>query len=255
MSALLIGIGVGPGDPELVTLRALRALREADRVFAPVSDINVEGRAESIVRSVAPEVEVTRVAFVMERDTDARNAAINAAAATIINELDANKQVAFITLGDPNIYSTVTDVVAAVRDARPQVPIGLVPGIMAFQELAARSGTVVVDGNDTLTLVTGLDGTATIDTALSEPTSAVVVYKGGHLLPSLAKRLEAAGRLDGTVVGELLGLEGERISAIGDRSDGTASYLATVIVPPVRAERSGRIAKDRVAKKQEGQTS
>ncbi len=237
MPASLIGVGVGPGDPELVTLRALRALREADRVFAPVSDPAIEGRAESIVRHVAPEVAVTRVAFVMERDTDARIAAINAAAAGIIGELDADRRVAFITLGDPNIYSTVTDVVAAVRANRPQVPIEWVPGIMAFQELAARSGTVIVDGSDTLTLVTGLDGTATIDAALTDPTAAVVVYKGGRLLSTLAKRLEAVGRLEGAVVGELLGLEGERIGAVADRTHDGASYLATVIVPPVRTDR------------------
>lgn len=234
MPASLIGVGVGPGDPELVTLRALRALREADRVFAPVSDPAIEGRAESIVRHVAPEVEVTRVPFVMERDTDARIAAIDAAAAEIIGELDADRRVAFITLGDPNIYSTVTDVVAAVRANRPQVPIEWVPGIMAFQELAARSGTVVVDGNDTLTLVTGLEGTSTIDAALAEAGGAVVVYKGGHLLPALAMRLEAIGRLEGAVVGELLGLEGERVGDLAARSHDGASYLATVIVPPVR---------------------
>ncbi len=238
MPTALIGIGVGPGDPELVTLRALRALKEADLVFAPVSDLNIEGRAESIVRHVAPEVEITRLAFVMERNTDARDGAIATAGAAIIKELDADKRVAFITLGDPNIYSTMTDIVTTVQTSRPQVPIELIPGIMAFQELAARSNTVVVDGNDTLTLITGLDGAATIDAALGETNSAVVIYKGGHLLPTLAKRLEAVGRLEGAVVGELLGLEGEYIGPISERADVGASYLATVIVPPLRSVRS-----------------
>lgn len=232
MPASLIGVGVGPGDPELVTLRALRALREADRVFAPVIDPSVEGRAESVVRQVAPEVKVTRVSFVMRRDGKARSAAISAAANAIIDELDRGQRVAFITLGDPSIYSTLSDIVAGVRIARPQVPIEWVPGIMAFQELAARSATVVVDGNDPLHLVTGLDGMANIETALAEPTAAVVVYKAGKVLTPLAEHLMAAGRLEGAVLGELLGLEGERIGPLSNGTSQDSSYLATVIVPP-----------------------
>ncbi len=247
MPASLIGVGVGPGDPELVTLRALRAVREADSVFAPASDPAVEGRAESIVRRIAPEVGITRVTFVMERDTEARRRAIDAAAAAIIDQLDADRQVAFITLGDPNIYSTFSDIVGAVRATRPQVPIGCVPGIMAFQELAARSGTVVADGAETVTLLTGLDGTATIDAALGEASGTVVVYKGGHLLGALAERLEVVGRLDDAVVGELLGLDGERIGPLSDRLPDGASYLATVIVPPTRSENvtTARLTGDR----------
>lgn len=236
MAAALIGVGVGPGDPELMTLQALRALREADRVFAPVSDAEEEGRAESIVRRAAPDVVVERVVFVMARDSAARDAAIVAAVDTLVTHLDRGEKVAFITLGDPNIYSTVSSVVGAVRRLRPDVPVRTVPGIMAFQDLAARSGTVVVDGAEELTLVTALDGAVGLDAALADPDAAVVVYKGGRHLPALSRRLEAAGRLEGAVVGELLGLEGERVSAVADRTGDDVSYLATVIVPPRRSD-------------------
>jgi precorrin-2/cobalt-factor-2 C20-methyltransferase len=236
MAAALIGVGVGPGDPELVTLQALRVLREADRVFAPVSDAEEEGRAESIVRRAAPDVEVERLVFVMARDGAARDAAIAAAVDALVSHLDADERVAFITLGDPNVYSTVSSVVGAVRRLRPEVPVETVPGIMAFQALAARSGTVVVDGAEELSLVTALDGAIGLDDALSDPGAAVVVYKGGRHLPELAERLRAAGRLDGAVVGELLGLADERISPLVERTGDDVSYLATVIVPPVRSE-------------------
>ena len=239
--AALIGVGVGPGDPELVTLRALRALREADRVFAPVSDAAVEGRAESVVRRAAPDVRVERLVFVMERDGAARDAAIEAAAGRALAHLDAGERVALVTLGDPNVYSTVSAVVAAVRVRRPGVPVETVPGIMAFQDLAARSGTVVVDGDEELAVVPALDGPDGLDAALGRPASAVVVYKGGRRLPELARRLEAAGRLNGAVVGELLGLPGERISSLAERAEDRASYLATVVVPPARAPGPRRV--------------
>jgi precorrin-2/cobalt-factor-2 C20-methyltransferase len=234
MAAALIGVGVGPGDPELLTLRALRVLRQADRVFAPVSDPEVEGRAESVVRRAAPEVEVERLAFVMARQGADRDAGI-AAAGRLVEHLDAGERVAFVTLGDPNLYSTVSSVVATVRALRPAVPVETVPGIMAFQDLAARAGTVVADGAEVLTVVTGLDGTAAFDDALADPTAGVVVYKGGHHLPELADRLRRAGRLDGAVVGELLGLDGERVCPVAERAGERASYLATVVVPPYRA--------------------
>ncbi len=231
MTAALIGVGVGPGDPELVTVRALNALRAADRVVAPSLAVDAVGRAESIVRGAAPDVDVERVVFAMTAGP-AREAAMTEVVAQLVAWLDEGETVAFATLGDPNVYSTFSSVSGGVRDARPGVPIRTVPGIMAFQDLAARAGTVVLDGTQSLALVTALDGTADVEAALADPTRAVVVYKGGRHLPEIAKRLADAGRLDGAVVGELLGLPGQRLAAVADVADRPATYLATVIVPP-----------------------
>ena len=214
-----------------MTLRALRAVREADRVLAPSSAVDAVGRAESIVRQACPGVRVERLVFAM----GAADASIEAAAATVAEGLDAGQQLAFVTLGDPNVYSTFSAVAARVRGLRPGAVVETVPGIMAFQELASRSGTVVLQDRQRLTLVTALDGVDALDAALDDPAQAVVVYKGGRHLPAVAKALAGAGRLDGAVFGELLGLPGERVTPVADASDGPAAYLATVIVPPAAA--------------------
>ena len=224
----LVGVGVGPGDPELLTLRAVRAVREADRVLAPSSAVDAVGRAESIVRQACPGVRVERLVFAMGE----AGASIDAAAASVAAGLDAGQRLVFVTLGDPNVYSTFSSVAARVRELRPGAAVETVPGIMAFQELASRSATVVLQNTERLALVTALDGPDALDGALDDPTQAVVVYKGGRHLPEMAKRLAAAGRLDGAVVGELLGLPGERVLPVGDAAEGPAAYLATVIVPP-----------------------
>ncbi len=231
----LIGVGVGPGDPELVTARAVRVLGEADRVFAPATALDAVGRAESIVRQACPKASVERLTFEMSVGT-ARDVALGAAADRVVACLDAGEEVAFVTLGDPNVYSTFPTLAAAVRERRADVAVDTVPGITAFQDLASRSGTVLVTGTERLSLVTALDGPDAVQSALADPGAAVIIYKGGRHLPAVAKRLADAGRLDGAVAGELLGLPGQRIGAAADLAATPASYLVTVIVPPGPSE-------------------
>ncbi|CAA9221299.1 MAG: Cobalt-precorrin-2 C(20)-methyltransferase [uncultured Acidimicrobiales bacterium] len=247
----LIGVGVGPGDPELLTMRAVRVIRAADRVLAPSSAIDAVGRAESIVRQACPGVPIERLVFAMG---DAAPS-IEAAAATIVAHLDAGDRVVFVTLGDPNVYSTFSSVAAIVTELRPGAAIETVPGIMAFQELASRSGTVVLQNTERLALITALDGPDSLGDALDDPTQAVVVYKGGRHLPEMAKRLASTGRLDGAVVGELLGLPGERVLPVAAAVEGPAAYLATLIVPPAGRALELRKAENGLPDRQAGERS
>ncbi|MGH9188893.1 MAG: precorrin-2 C(20)-methyltransferase [Acidimicrobiales bacterium] len=224
----LVGVGVGPGDPELVTARAVRVLREADRVLAPSVALDAVGRAEAIVRQACPDVMVERLVF----DMGTADGSIRDAASRLVEALDAGEVVAFVTLGDPNVYSTFTAVAAAVQSLRPAATVETVPGITAFQDLASRTGTVLLEGRGHLRLVTALDGPEALEGALDDPDATIVVYKGGRHLPAVAKSLADAGRLDGAIVGELLGLPGQRVAAVADAADRPATYLATVIVPP-----------------------
>jgi len=252
LSGTLVGVGVGPGDPELVTLKALHILRRADRVVAPSLDETAVGRAEAIVREVAPEVTVERVIFTMSASDipadaspdDGRPhsalppaASARAAAGRVAPWLEAGRTVAFVTLGDPAIYSTFWSLVAALADRHIRPSIETVPGIMAFQALAAHQAACLVDGTESLRLVTGLAGQEL--EPLARDGAALVVYKCGRRLGELAAALERAGRLDGAWHGELLGLPGERVRPLAAVRDQPAAYLSTVIVPPLGRRAAG----------------
>ena len=232
MAASLVGVGVGPGDPELLTLQALRALRRADRVYCPTLAAEAPGRAESIVVQADAGIGVHRLVFAIAGDADARSAAHDRAAQEVSGCLDAGQEVAFATLGDPNVYSTFHHLAQAVLRLRPGTTIRTVPGIMAFQDLAAQAGAVVTDGTQRLAMVSAADGPEALDGVLGDLDATIVIYKGGRHLPALARRLEAAGRLDGALFGELLGLPGQRVGAVRDHAGLPAAYLATVLVPP-----------------------
>lgn len=238
----LVGVGVGPGEADLLTVRAVAALRRAHRVVAPTTAVDAVGRAEAVVREALPGVAVERIAFAMSPARRARERSIARAAARVAGYLSAGDEVAWITLGDPLTYSTFSAVADGVRQRRPSTVVTQVPGIMAFQALAARTGTVLADDRTRLTIRTALDGDD-LGPDLQDPATTVVVYKGGRRLPEIAAEAAACGRVAAAVAGELIGMPGERITSFEKlAASGPASYLATVIIParggPAGAARS-----------------
>lgn len=231
----LTGVGVGPGDPELLTVKAVRVLREADVVVVPVLRLDEEGRAERTVRSNVDR-EVVRLVFALDDrggPTPARHDAWDAAADAVA-AMDGN--VAFATIGDPSIYSTFTYLADAVRERRPEVEVSTVPGITAMQDLAARSGTVLCEGTESLALLPLTAGLDVFDRAL-EHFDSVVAYKGGRRMSEVREVIARHGRLEEAVFGAALGLVGEEIGPLPD----TAPYLSTVLVPARRTLRGGKL--------------
>lgn len=235
----LIGVGVGPGDPEHLTLKALGALQAADRVFVPETDTSGAGpgRAERIVAPHVPVERIERLSFAMRDEAERAGNWDRAAAAIEAVVGDGKGTAAFATIGDPNLYSTFVYVAQTVRELVPGVTVQTVPGITALQDLAARSGTVLAEGDERLALVPWPAGEDRLRDALDD-FDCVVVYKGGRDLPQVLDTVRASGRIGESVYGEQLGQGDEQVGAASQR-DGRGPYMSTVIVPPRAGKQRG----------------
>lgn len=235
MGSRLVGVGVGPGDPELVTVKGVNALRAAEVVVVPVMDSGERGRAEATVLHYVPEDKVVRVVFALNERSDRarREAAWDAAGERVATLLRQHGSVAFATIGDPNVYSTFTYLAQTILDAVPEVVIETVPGITAMQDLAARSGAVLTEGTEPLTLVPVTAGSAVLKDALAGP-GTVVAYKFGRQAAEVAEALRETGRLGDAVWGSALGLADESIRSADELGGEPLPYLSTLIAPARR---------------------
>jgi precorrin-2/cobalt-factor-2 C20-methyltransferase len=231
-----------------VTVKAVRVLREADVVLVPVLALDEPGRAEATVRAhLGDDPRGRRVVFALNDRggvTPVREAAWDAAADAVEAAFrEGVASVAVATIGDPAVYSTFAYLAQSVRERVARVEVRTVPGVTAMQDLAARAGVSLCEGEESLVLfpmTAGLDRYRD----LLRGGDTVVAYKGGRHLPEMLALLAAEDRLDGAVVGSGLGLPGERVAAARDLTGGDGErspYLTTVVAPPRRGARGGRL--------------
>ncbi|MEV6105548.1 precorrin-2 C(20)-methyltransferase [Streptomyces sp. NPDC051940] len=243
MTPRLTGVGVGPGDPELITVKGVSALRAAAVVVVPVMEDGGTGRAEATVLHHVDAAKIVRIVFALNERSDRtrRESAWDAAGERVAALVREHGTVAFATIGDPNVYSTFTYLAQTVTALVPDVTVATVPGITAMQDLAARSGAVLTEGREPLTLVPVTAGSGVLREALEGP-GTVVAYKFGRQAAEVAAALRATGRLSDAVWGSSLGLPEESIRPAADLADaGPLPYLSTLIAPARRAERGGKL--------------
>jgi precorrin-2/cobalt-factor-2 C20-methyltransferase len=230
MTGTLLGVGVGPGDPDLLTIKGRDALCRADALFVPVSETSPSdepGYAERVVTAHVPHATpITRLVFALAEDE--REASWEAAAARVAGVVADGRTAALATIGDPNVYSTFTHLARAVRALVSHVEVATVPGITAMQDLAARTGTVLLEHEEQLTLLPLTAGMDRLHDALAGD-GTVVLYKGGRRLPQVREALAGAGRLGPAVFGARLGLPDEDVRRVLPHE--ASPYLSTVIVP------------------------
>ncbi|MDJ0815286.1 MAG: precorrin-2 C(20)-methyltransferase [Desulfobacterales bacterium] len=189
----LFGIGVGPGDPDLITIKAAKILNRVDIVFAAASTKNDHSLAVNIAREHIPaSATVRNLGFPMTRDKSETRKAWKEHARTIITELEKGKNVAFLTLGDSMTYSTYGYILKFVQALAPHLEVETVPGITSYQAAAARLNTPLVEGEEMLMVVSGVNGGSRLRELCGKPEN-VVFLKAYRNVPDIKSALDEAG--------------------------------------------------------------
>lgn len=176
MSGHLYAIGVGPGDPDLLTLKAAKTLARVDIVFAASSTKNKNSLALDIARPhVCSTAHTVLLGFPMSQDEDLLRRAWTDNARQVLAELDQGRDAAFLTLGDPLLYSTFIYLLRTLRQMRPDLAVTIIPGITSFQAVAAATQTVLAENVQNLLIMPGIRAADDLRTGLNYADNAIVL--------------------------------------------------------------------------------
>ncbi|MEW2296732.1 precorrin-2 C(20)-methyltransferase [Streptomyces sp. NPDC006743] len=245
MSGRLYGVGLGPGDPSLMTLRAVEVIAGAD-----VIAYHSARHGRSIARSIAARhiradhVEEALVYPVTTETTDhpggyrgALEEFYEQASARLAAHLDAGRSVAVLAEGDPLFYGSYMHLHKRLAD---RYETEVIPGVTSVSAAAARLGAPLVEGEEVLTVLPGTLPEEELTARLAATDSAVVM-KLGRTFPKVRDALEASGRLAEARYVERATMPGERVGALADVDAGSVPYFSVAVLPSrVGAERPAR---------------
>lgn len=172
----LSGVGVGPGDPELLTLKAVKVLQQAAVIFHATGANSRESVSLHVVASaLGRPAPLRELVFTMRPGLSERAPAWRRNARLVADELQAGRDCAFVTIGDPSIYSTWIYLLREVQAILPDVPVQTVPGITSFQAAAARLNRPLVEDRQVLTVIPAWDSTGADHPALATADTVVLL--------------------------------------------------------------------------------
>jgi precorrin-2/cobalt-factor-2 C20-methyltransferase len=228
MTGVFYGVGVGPGDPELLTLKAVNVIREADVIIAPKTEKKEDSTALSIARPyLQNNVTVLELVFPMVNDTQILTEAWEYNKNAILDLLKEGKKVVFLTLGDPMFYSTYIYVFNLLEDCG--YPVETVPGITAFCAIGSKMGYPLVEGNNVLSVVPCTIEEERLDEVLRTSDNLVLmkVYKN---YTQILEKLEKYGLMENAIMVSKCGLDDETV--VHDLKDAglqKVNYLSTIL--------------------------
>lgn len=231
MTGRLYAIGLGPGDPDLLTVKAVNILKRADSIIVPKARIKSESVARDIVsRALGENLPFVEMVFPMVRDKEELERHWNKAADAVLNLLERGEEVAFVTLGDVSLYSTFSYLERSIKRKDPRVKAELVPGISSIQLAAARLEKPLALGDETFGVYPLPVEIGQLDSALREHSS-VMIMKIGKRLPELKNYLESKGLLKSSSFIRRAGFPDELISSDpGELGDEESGYLSIMMV-------------------------
>jgi precorrin-2/cobalt-factor-2 C20-methyltransferase len=235
MGGRLIGVGVGPGDPELLTLKAVRALQGAD-VIAHFAKAGRPSHAYASARQYLPSHALDcpllyPVTTELPADSAEYRAQIDGffdqSARRLAAHLDEGRVVAVLSEGDPLFFGSYMHVHMRLRS---HYPIEVIPGVSAMSAAWSAAGVAMVRGEQPLTIIPGTIAEDALGERLRR-CEAAVIMKVGRNLGKIRRALIASERLAEALYIERVSMAEENIARLADKPDDHAPYFAMVLIP------------------------
>jgi precorrin-2/cobalt-factor-2 C20-methyltransferase len=230
MTGKFYGIGVGPGAPDLLTLRAAAILQEVAVVCVPRSSADNDSVALKVAGPHIPAgAEIIEVATPMTRDKTVLETEWQRGATTIAARLAAGQNVAFITIGDAMLFSTYTYLLKKVQAILPDVEVESVPGITSFAAAAAHLNIALAEGGEKLAVIPAVDDPAALRPILAAFESVVLMKVAGKY-EEIVDILAEAGLKDKAVFISKLGYPDQFVTTDLDSLRGQKrDYLSLIL--------------------------
>ena len=224
------GIGVGPGDSELVTLKAVRIIKSVDCIFAPRADSKGSSLALDIVSNVCEGKRVVEQVYPMVKDRSKLEAAWLASANEIKRELDAGNSVAYLTIGDPLTFSTYCYLLQQLSKIIPAQKIHTIPGITSYNAAASLANFSLIEQSEKLAIIPVSSDIDELRPVLNS-FDTVILMKVAKKLDEVIELLEEMELIDNSLFASYIGHKNEFITRDLKSLKGAGKgYLSVIIV-------------------------
>lgn len=237
----LIGIGVGPGDPELLTVKAVKAIHNADIIMCPASNEDRPSIALSVVSSIidkSKNQKIIKLIFPMTKDKDVLKQTWKRNAKIMAETVLTGKNVVYLTVGDPFLYSTWIYMHKDLKENYPDMNISVIPGIVSIFTFAAKVGVSVAEGSEKVAIIPSCYDLSSVK-EIAKHSESMIFLKDGRYFDQVIKVLKESGFPDDSIfaIGQDLGTENEiiRKMTLGEVNDETLTtkYFSILVVKRV----------------------
>ncbi len=238
--AELVCVGCGPGDPELLTVKAVNAIKAADTIMCPASNEDRPSIALSVVSEIIDKTqnqEIVRLIFPMTKDKDVLEATWKKNAKIMAEKVLSGKNVVYLTIGDPYLYSTWIYMHREISVNHPEIKITItvVPGIVSIFSFASKIGVSVAEGAEKVSVIPSCYDLTTVK-EIARNSESMIFLKDGRYFDQVIQVLRDAGFPDSSIfaIGQDLGTDHEiiRKMTLGEVNDDTLTtkYFSILVV-------------------------